>query len=930
MFLNALPTKAKNLHPGYDDSANNKRQYERNVKQPLQLAIDCELPALAIELLERHGVDANRGQTMLDLVQDKVQQLRDWKPVELRHDPPKALSSDETYLAGRQEGTYELWTARHQLVAAKEAYEREWKQHVEHMKAEKDKTGYEEKQAAVLDILDQFKKLQIVLTSKGAKTFYKLHPEIDPPTEQQNNAFGSWQPAKPEAFKIRYWFNLQEMHEELVKKYLELYEATWTSDVAKLKQLCLVPWTDAKGEQQSPLKVAVTDTLQLSPFAIAVLHGDLDLAKLIMEITEAQYVLPGSDQQRHYRLNGDDDNESDESASDDDASDSAGPAITSDVVDDTFTIENVGEISIQVKSHVKPLNVLNGRFPAEEVLKTKADASRTIGKRTATGSLKHMKYAEAAQVRRSQLRVPFNLLEFAVHSNDSELLSFLLDLGEQYTKHGKAVEAKSDEAQSSAYAVPGTLFTYAVEANNPPIIAELAKRCAAGLPLNKFAKKSGVELPEKPKYYQGLSVNGEKRKDWAARGRETTVYAPVEDEKPPLLVAANAGALESVEWFLSDAPLRCYKDFAKAHGATDKRLQRLSEAKGGFEGAVKKFLNARNHLAIHCCVLGKPTKDSLEVLKYLIEVMPDAIDAKALDGSTPLLLAFSYYRHDAAKVLLKAGADQTSRDKLGRNLIHRILHGMDLDKEEYLPKVRKMLDLIDSRLLPSIFDERCSVHPGSLTPLALWLQNYSTRTWDVKVLEMLLDYSKGADLDQINGSGDTPLHHMVRKDMTDFAKTVLEKQPALVYRENATGRTPYEMAQDAELASNCEGPPQLHYRQTGYHPYVGSQHYQSITAVSPDWFTPAVQQRKREEKQEGGIWELVRDSKVTLDERGEGKRRLVSLNEANEVAKRLADRQGTEVRVQEAADGDEDEEEKIDPSDEVGYFSAWAKREFEF
>ncbi|KAK6436527.1 hypothetical protein LTR95_007279 [Oleoguttula sp. CCFEE 5521] len=950
VFLKALPPRSKTLHPGYDASANNKRQYERNVKQPLQLAIECELPALAVELLERHGVEPNvltstghevlqhdyvrryqRGQTMLDLVQDKVQQLRDWKPVELQHDPPKALSSDETYLAGRQEGTYELWTARHQLAAAKETYEREWKQHVEHMKAEKDKTGYEEKQAAVLDMLDGFKKLLVVLTAKGAKTFYKLHPEVDPPTEQQNNAFGSWQPPKPESFKIRYWFNLQEMHDELVKKYLELYEAAWTSDVARLKQLCLVSWTDNKGEQQPPLKVAVTDTLQLSPFAIAVMHGDLDLAKLIMEIAEAQYVLPGSDQQRHYRLNGgDDDGESDEDASDDETSDENEPALTSDVVDDTFTIENVGEISMQVKSHIKPLNILSGRFPAAEVLKSKADAPRTIGKRTATGSLKHMKYAEAAHVRRSRLRTPFNLLEYAVHSNDIELLSFLLDLGEQYTQHGKAAEAQTEEAQTSTYAVPGALFTYAIEANNPPIIAELAKRCAAGLPLNKFAKKSGVELPVKPKYYQGLSVGGRKRRDWAARGRETTNYEPVEDEKPPMLVAANAQALDSVEWFLSDAPLRCYKEFANAHGATDERLQRLSEAKGGFEGAMKKFLNTRNHLAIHGCILGKPTKDSLEVLKYLIEVIPDALDSKSIDGSTPLLLAFAYYRYDAAKILLQAGADQTARDKLGRNLIHRAVHSMDLEKEEHLPKIRKMLDLIDPRLLPSMFDERCSVHPGSLTPLALWLQNYSTRSWDVKILETLLEYSKGADLDQINGSGDTPLHHMVRKDMTDFARIVIAKQPGLVYRENATGRTPYEMAQDAELASNCEGPPQLHYRQTGYHPYVGSQHYQSITAVAPNWFAPTVQQQKREEKSEGGIWELVRNAKTMLDERGEGRRRLVSLNEANEVAKRLGERQGAEVRVQKEADGDEDEEEKAEPNDEVGYWSAWAKREFDF
>jgi hypothetical protein len=54
-----------------------------------------------------------------------------------------------------------------------------------------------------------------------------------------------------------------------------------------------------------------------------------------------------------------------------------------------------------------------------------------------------------------------------------------------------------------------------------------------GIPLNELIKTSGVELKTKPRYYQGLSVGGKKRADWAqAPGENIQV---VEESSPPLL-----------------------------------------------------------------------------------------------------------------------------------------------------------------------------------------------------------------------------------------------------------------------------------------------------------------------------------------------------------------------------------------------------------
>jgi len=80
------------------------------------------------------------------------------------------------------------------------------------------------------------------------------------------------------------------------------------------------------------------------------------------------------------------------------------------------------------------------------------------------------------------------------------------------------------------------------------------------------------------------------RKDWANAGRNLVVKA-TGMQTPPLLYAAVAANYESVEWFLSDAPLRHYIEFGKSKAAhTDSRLKHLSDTPGGFDRAVSKWL----------------------------------------------------------------------------------------------------------------------------------------------------------------------------------------------------------------------------------------------------------------------------------------------------------------------------------------------------
>jgi len=88
-----------------------------------------------------------------------------------------------------------------------------------------------------------------------------------------------------------------------------------------------------------------------------------------------------------------------------------------------------------------------------------------------------------------------------------------------------------------------------------------------------------------------LSLTSLPRSDWATAGR-TVVRRSDGTKTSPLLTAALAGCLESVEWFLSEIPLRHYLEFAKSKAAReDLRLKHLGQTPGGIEGAITKWLD---------------------------------------------------------------------------------------------------------------------------------------------------------------------------------------------------------------------------------------------------------------------------------------------------------------------------------------------------
>ncbi|KAI5356788.1 Putative ankyrin repeat-containing domain superfamily [Septoria linicola] len=948
-YMKAIQTK----HEASSDSAHNKQQFQKQVQQPVISAVQSGLPELAQTLVEKHEVDVNtltpsgwsvvhdeytrrysKGESLLDKVRSKLDDLKEWKPDESEvPEKPLPMKDDADYLSDLAQGSYRLWSANKQVAEAKTQYERELKEWTKATSKPVDKTGIPEKQAAISDMVKRYEELEAVLLQRSAKTFQQLYPDFEKPEDRDNRyRHHRYTLDKPKPFEVAYTFRVSDLTDETHARYMRLFESSWSGDIPAVKQLTLTQWKNEDDVDQPPLRVATQDQHGLSPFHIAVLSGHLELASAIMEIAKAQYQPPDAPKKRRYGVNGgvDDEYDSDDDLDDDDSE----VPLYSELVDEEFTVENVGEVSTQVKSRVKPLAMLRWNAPVEDFMGGPLRSSpqngdglsyfgprrqhTMAGKRTNTGSLKAASNT-ISEEKRKIIGPPRNLIQFALHNDDHDLLAFILSLGQQYTRS----EVEDDDDGAKRYfTIDDADFLEAIKLDQPHLVAEIIKQTGAGIPLDQLVRKSGVDIAEKPKYYQGLSVYGKKRKDWADRGREQ-IYQPTENNRPPFLEACHANSLETIEWFLSDAPLRSYQEFARAN-KDDKRVKALTNGKGGFEATLRKFLTARGNLAIHCCLMAKPTPETFAVLKFLTKTFPDSIDHRSREGITPLAICFRFYREECAKMLIKAGADQTVRTKVGENIVHNALR-LAVTSKKAVARLRSMLELIDKRLLRNLFTERSSKHPGSLTPTAQWIQQVIEHNAYTKhgneVLQLVLDWSEGEELNFVNGEGNTPLHVAVRQSNEIVAQTIIARDPTLALRENATGLTPYEIAEDRSIASICNSAPPLpdQYgfsdRKTRKHGWPQGWANDLASRDPKDFFQEVDKDRRTSQEK---VWDLLKATKSKLEEQGLAKRRLVTLNEANEVAKRLAANKAGSRRAIILNDrGDQDTTMEEDIADEV-------------
>ncbi|KIH90357.1 ankyrin repeat protein [Sporothrix brasiliensis 5110] len=867
----------------------NNKTFNMRFEQPLIVALRSSNPKIALELLERgadpdtktkdgHAKDHQRWMSRLStvdnalaLVRGSLKALRGYKNETPKQSTLLEVSGNpEKFLATLSKDSWMYVAALCDLKKAMKDVVNIIKKHDDALAKVHQLDGEEKKKAAIKDMIATLEKIEakILETTRQPRVYENKVPPVES-TKDYNYAF------------VPEFFGVNDVTYSRRCGYVQLFEAAWNGDLATIKQLTLGSWGENKS--QKPLTITVNDAQSNNAFSLAFLRGHYKVATAILEITQAQY---SSDvkQRVSYEMKEETDDEDTSMNSDSEYEEDETGTYRIIVDNDQFTIDNIGEVNMQVKGTVTPLDLL-----AKSVATFTVRDGKVTDYKISSGSL----------------------FEFVFQQNDRRGFEFLLDTATHF-----ATQTKEGNSRSSYYNFPISDFRAAVTSGRVEMLAEVIKRTGAGLPLEEMVKDSGIKIEEPPEYYQGLTVYGKKRSDWAEAGRKTVTRSTGMTDSP-LLFAAEAGCLESIEWFLSDAPLRCYLEFTASKAARDdKRLTHLSQAPGGFEGAISRWLTkntviltwSQGDLALNKAMACPDAQKALPVIKYLLKVAPDSISAGGEDRMTPLLSAVRFGHLEAVKILVDSGADQSKRHETTyANLLH-----VALFESPKAPELKRLLDILGKDAVDGMFCERThhASWSESRTPLHAWLERTLSSGYNVQygpandygsdeeviaVMRLLLSRSGGRELNIIDSAGDTVMHMLARKQKNpNFMLALLEAIPrelaiSLLYRENAVGATPLEVAQDVFLASfvterrentrmfdlTVNKWPSAKAEEFTAVVYEGREQAPIPTRIT----TNKPEALKRAEETLTAVNRFLRGEK--------GKRRLVSLHEANDVARRV-------------------------------------------
>ncbi|KAL7272073.1 hypothetical protein RUND412_005133 [Rhizina undulata] len=846
-------------------------QFENGTRQPIEIALWNENTLPLFGRLLAAGADPStitilsynssryfhfeptNLMTILDLVHKRIETYRkflteaDKEPVKEELRPLWDISVLDQFPEGSYsrlvaERTFNLQNMRirdanRDRFTAKEetTKEKAWK-----------KLALEKKKAAAQQQLELYEKAEKQLIDSGAKSYFEIFPEKKsqaPFSAEPAGINRIVEPEVPKGFTVS--FNFPDLTSKN-EGYKALFEAVWSGDAHTIKMLTLGP--SGEGENKIPaLRISICDMNGLSTFAIALHRGHRDIAKLILDIAQTQYQ-PNQGSAVEKYVFGDkeimDIKALNENNKDDDL------VIYKKLIDDEFTIENLGARSDLVKCGISPMDVFNYKFDAKIIIQ---DAPIDID------------------------MIRWNVVTIAVYDNDLDLLRYLLKL------------AKELHSQGAMAVLQWEAVELAAKLNRIEFLEELMESVSFGIDyeaLENEENDSGEETRiVDPKFYPGLTVRGKKLKEWAKKANPG--YSNNRRGWSPRKImefASYNGCLDSIKWLLSSKPLACLQHYM-ANNQEDGNVKLLMKQGPKLGELLKSSLGTDIKAVSHLLLKGW-RDDSLDTLKYFMTEL-GLSEAKCNHGTTPALYAARLLRKSALRFMApeEVGVNFAARDLYGKNIAHKLLEGWTvyMNNNKWNRKVKSFIEFLDI-IPPNILSEawRQRTFKSQLTPLAWYLsQNASIH---IPTVTLILEYSKGDDLKIPDGEGNWPIHVLFQRGFSKVAKIVLDVFPDMLFKENAVGRTPIEIITDQYLIHVSSNPLLVVLAENEY----GSAVDEPLVVDKPlEDFREKETENEESDFEFSSIEKMHAFALKSASEAISRKRQLVGLLDASELAKRV-------------------------------------------
>ena len=173
----------------------------RDTEQPLQMAIGCLDPSIALELIRR-GADVNAmdaaaystlgsnkpsdaGQTVLDQLHQILNELRGYKGETYRVSKPRLPGNLAQYLEQFAPGSYQHFVVSAGIAAERRRYDENLREYQEEKSQREGERGLGQKRQAIGQAIEALESVEKALLAEGAKTFQQLYPDLrkeDQPT----------------------------------------------------------------------------------------------------------------------------------------------------------------------------------------------------------------------------------------------------------------------------------------------------------------------------------------------------------------------------------------------------------------------------------------------------------------------------------------------------------------------------------------------------------------------------------------------------------------------------------------------------------------------------------------------------------------------------------------------------------------------------